>query len=216
MILPAPYGHHTDDLDAMLKRRYLRALVLINPIGFFYTSNGQPMGVNYEVLREFESYLNKKYKTGNFTVKVTFVPVRPDQVEAALTQGTGDLIAYALVVTPEREQRVAFTVPLQKDVKQIVVSGPTFGNVASVEELGGKEIYANPLSVSYQELQRLNENLQRSGKPQIVIKASDANLLDDDLVQMVNAGLLPATVTTDARASLWSQVLPKLVVIPTW
>src|SRR5271166_6365957 len=45
MVLPAPYGHHTDDLDAMLKRRYLRALVLINPIGFFYTSNGQPMGV---------------------------------------------------------------------------------------------------------------------------------------------------------------------------
>lgn len=212
MVLPAPYGHHTDDLDAMMKRRYLRALVLINPIGFFYTSKGQPMGVNYEVLREFETYLNKKYKTGKFPVKVTFVPVRPDQVEAALTQGTGDLIAYALVVTPEREQRVAFTVPLQKGVKQLVVSGPNFGNPSSVEELGGKEIYVNPLTVSYQELQRLNEKLQKSGKPQIIIKASDPNLLDDDLVQMVNAGLLPATVTSDTRANLWSQVLPKLVV----
>ena len=214
VVVPAPYGRHTDDLDAMLKRRNIRALVLINPIGFFYTSNGQPMGVNYEVLREFESYINKKYKTGTAPVKVTFVPVRPDQAEAALTQGTGDLVAYALFVTPEREQRVAFTIPLQKDVKRVVVSGPNFGNVSSVEELGGKEIYVNPLTVSYQDLQRLNENLKKSGKPPILIKTSDPNLLDDDLVQMVNAGLLPATVTSDTRANLWSQVLPKLVVHP--
>ena len=38
-------------------------------------------------------------------------------------------------------------------------------------------------------------------------KAADKNLIDDDLVQMVNAGLIPATVTTKQRAQLWSQVL---------
>jgi membrane-bound lytic murein transglycosylase MltF len=38
--------------------------------------------------------------------------------------------------------------------------------------------------------------------------------LDDDLVQMVNAGLLPATVTTEDRAKLWSQVLPHLTMHP--
>jgi hypothetical protein len=27
--------------------------------------------------------------------------MRPDQVEAALTQGVGDIVAYALVVTPD-------------------------------------------------------------------------------------------------------------------
>lgn len=195
----------------MLKRRNIRAIVLINPISFFYT-NGHPMGVTYEATRELEKYVNDKYKTGKFPVKVTFVPLRPDQVEEALNRGVGDFIAYGLVVSPEREQRVAFTIPIQKDVKQIVVSGENFGNVASVEELGGKEIFVNPLSVSYQKLQQLNEKLKQAGKPLINIKAADSNLLDDDLVQMVNAGLLPATVTTDLRAKLWSQVLPKLVI----
>jgi len=33
---------------------------------------------------------------------------------------------------------------------------------------------------------------------------------DDDLIQMVNAGLIPATVTRKQRAQLWSQVLPHL------
>lgn len=209
--LAAPYGRHSDDLDGMLKRRNIRALVLINPIGFFY-DNGQPMGVNYEALRAFEAFVNEKYKTRSLKVQVTFIPVRPDQVEAALQQGIGDVIAYALVVTPERQQRVAFTVPLQQNVKQVVVSGPKFGAVSGLDELGGKQIYVNPLSASYENLQRLNQSLQKAGKPAIVIKAANTNLLDDDLVQMVNSGMLPATVTSATRANLWSQVLPDLTV----
>ena len=211
--LPAPFGRYTDDLDGMLKRRTIRALVLINPIGFFY-SKGHPMGVNYETLREFETFVNQKMKTGALKVKVTFIPLRPDEVEAALNQGVGDVIAYALVITPERQQRVAFTVPLQTDVKQVIVSGPNFGTVSNLEDLGGKEIYVNPLSVSYQNLEQVNEKLKAAGKPLIMIKAADKNLLDDDLIQMVNAGLLPATVTSDSRAKLWSQVLPHLTVHP--
>jgi len=211
--LPEPFGRYTDDLDGMLKRRNIRALVFLNPISFFY-SKGQPMGVTYEALRELETFVNQKMKTGTLKVKVTFIPVRPDQAEAALTQGVGDMIAFGLIVTPEREQRVAFTVPLEKDVKEVVVSGPNFGNVSSVEELGGKEIYANPLSVAYQSLQQLNDRLKKEGKAQIVIKDADKYLLDDDLVQMVNGGLIPATVTRESRARLWSQVLPNLKVHP--
>ncbi len=213
MVLPSPYGIHTDDLDAMMKRRYIRAIVIINPIGFFY-SKGHPMGAMYEALRELEKYVNDKYKTGKFPVKVTFIPLRPDQVEEALHRGVGDFVAYGLIVSPQREQRVAFTVPIQKDLKQVVVSGPDFGTVTTVEDLGGKEIYVNELSVSYQRLQQLNDKLKQEGKPLIKIKIADSNLLDDDLIQMVNARLIPATVTTDARAKLWSQVLPDITVHP--
>lgn len=213
MVLPSPYGVHTDDLDAMMKRRYIRAIVIINPIGFFY-SHGHPMGVMYEALRELEKYVNDTHKTGKFPVKVTFVPLRPDQVEEALHRGVGDFIAYGLIVTPEREQRVAFTVPLQTDVKQLIVSGTAFGAVATIGDLSGKEIYANPLTVAFQQLQQVNQKLKQEGKPLINVKTADPDLIDDDLVQMVNAGLIPATVTSDLRAKLWSQVLPNLVVHP--
>ena len=203
------FARRTGDLDEMVKRRHIRAIVLINPIGFFY-SNGQPMGAIYEALRELETYVNQKLKTGTLQVKVTFIPLRPDQVESALTQGVGDVIAYNLVITPEREQQVAFTVPIQKDLKQIIVTGPNFGTVSTLDDLGGKQVYVNPLSVNYQNLQQVNARLQQAGKPLILIKAADKNLLDDDLLQMVNAGLLPATATNDQRAKLWSQILPNL------
>jgi membrane-bound lytic murein transglycosylase MltF len=207
--LPAPFGLRTGDLDEMLKGRNIRALVIVNPIEFFY-SGGHPQGITYESLRELETFVNNKYKTGTFKVKVSFIPLRPDQVEAALLKGVGDVVAYPLIITPERQQRAAFTVPLRSGVNLIVVSGPNFGTLASVDDLSGKEVFVNPLTVSYQELQRVNDKLKSSGKPPIVIKAADKYLLDDDLVQMVSAGLIPATVIRETRAELWSQVLPGL------
>ena len=193
----------------MVKRRNIRALVILNPIGFFY-EKGQPRGVMYEALREFQRFANTKLKMGTLNLQVTFVPVRIDQAEAYLTEGIGDLVAYGVVITPEREKKVAFSVPLQKDATQIIVTGAKYGSVSTFENLGGKEVYVNPLSTYFENLQKMNESLQKAGKRPIVIKTADKNLTDDDLIQMVNADLIPATVTTKLRADLWSQVFENL------
>lgn len=211
--LPAPFGRHTDDLDGMLQRHNVRALVILNPIDFFY-NNGQPMGIMYEALRDFETFVNQKQKTKALKIKVTFIPVRPDQAEPALLQGVGDFIASPVVITPEREQRAAFTVPAHTGVDQVIVTGPGFPAISSLDDLGGKEVYANPVSVNYQGLEKVNDKLKQNGKPQIVIKAADPNLTEDDLVQMVSAGLIPATVSRIARAKFWAQILPNLTVHP--
>ncbi len=211
--LPMGLGRRTGDLDEMVKHRTIRALVLLNPIGFFY-DKGLPKGVMYETLEEFQKFANQKLKTGKLGVKVTFLPVRVDQVEAALTSGLGDILAVGIVITPDREQRVAFSTPLQTDVTQIVVTGPNFGSVSALSDLGGKDVYVNPLTTYYGNLEKVNETLKSEGKTPINIKMADKNLMDDDLVQMVNAGLIPATVTTKQRAQLWSQVLDHLQVHP--
>jgi membrane-bound lytic murein transglycosylase MltF len=53
----------------------------------------------------------------------------------------------------------------------------------------------------------VNAAITKSGKAPILIRAADKNLSNDDLIQMVNAGLIPATVTGSVRALLWSRVL---------
>ena len=157
--LPTAFGRRTGDLDEMAKQRNIRAIVALNPIAFFY-DKGHPKGVMYEALEEFQKFVNQKLKTGTLDVKVTFIPLRPDQMEPGLTQGVGDLIAYGIVVTPEREQRVAFSTPIQTDVTQIIVTGPNFGTVSTLADLGGKEVYVNPLTTYYTNLQKVNETLQ--------------------------------------------------------
>src|SRR5271157_3182632 len=131
MALGPVFARRTGDLDEMAKSRNIRALVLLNPIGFFY-DKGQPRGVMYEALEEFQKFANQKLKTGKLNVKVTFLPMRPDQIEAALTEGVGDIIAYGIVVTPEREQRVAFSTPIQTGVSQIIVTGPGLIGVSAL------------------------------------------------------------------------------------
>ena len=214
--LPVTFARQTGDLDAMVKRGSVRALVLYSRSGFFYV-NGKPEGIFYEALQYFEQFLNEKLHTRQH-VQVTLIPVRPDQLQAALEEGVGDLIAYPVVVTPEREQQVAFSIPIQTDVKQIVVTRRDFGTLTSMEQLGGKKVFVNPLTTYYDNLQKVNEDLRKQGKPEILIEKADPSLIDEDLLEMVNAGILPATVTLTERADLWASVFtgilaqPKLVV----
>ena len=192
----------------MVKRGSIRALVLYNRSGFFYV-NGKPEGIYYEALQYFEKFVNQKLHTRQH-VQVTFIPVRPGQIKAALTQGVGDLIAYGLVETSERERQVAFSIPIQTGVKQIVVTQKNFGRLLSLEELGGKKIFVNPLATYYGNLEKVNDSLRKQGKSPILIEKADPNLMDEDLLEMVNAGMLPATVTTSERAALWASVLPNI------
>jgi membrane-bound lytic murein transglycosylase MltF len=60
----------------------------------------------------------------------------------------------------------------------------------------------------------VNESLRKEGKAPILIEPADKSLMDEDLMEMVNAGLIPATVTITERASLWSQVLPDITPYP--
>ena len=136
--LPLTFARETGDLNSMVKRRRIRAIVFYSRTGFFYV-NGRPQGINYEALRAFEEFVNQKLHTGRQHVQVTFIPLRPDQAEAALTQGVGDLIAYGVVVTPEREKKVAFSIPIATNIKQIVVTGKGFGPATSLADLSGKK-----------------------------------------------------------------------------
>lgn len=207
--LPLNFDRHTGDLDEMVKRRNIRVLVIPNPIGFFQ-DKGQPRGAIYEGMEEFQKFANKKLKKGTLRVKVTYLPVATAQIEAALTAGMGDLVGNAVFITPEREAKFAFSTPIQTNVTQIVVSGPDFAAFSNLEELGGKEIFVNPVTAAHQDLQKVNADLTKAGKTPIQIKPVDKNLTPDDLVQMVNAGLIPATVTTSDRAELWTKVLRNL------
>lgn len=211
--LPLNFERHTGDLNDMEKRQTIRALVLYSKTGFFY-ADGRPEGIYYEALEAFQQFINQKLRGKGNHIQVTFIPVRPDQIEAALTQGTGDLIAFGLVVTPDRAQKVAFSLPIQTNVQQVVVTGKHFGAVGSLEDLSGKKVFINPLTTYRASLEKVNQSLRQQGKAPILIEDADKSLMDEDLLEMVNAGLIPATVTTTERANLWTQVLPNITQHP--
>jgi membrane-bound lytic murein transglycosylase MltF len=211
--LPLTFERHLGDLDGMNKRHTIRVLVVPSHSGFFYDL-GQPHGIYYEAFNAFQQYVNRQIKTGPVKITVTFIPVRPEQLEQALLEGVGDIIGYGVIVTPEREREVLFTTPIESNVKEVVVTGPKAKPLANLEDLSGEPVFVNPLTDYYATLQSLNKEFQKSGKPPILVKAGDANLTDEDLLEMVRAGMIPATSTINIRAEFWSKIFPELTLHP--
>ena len=130
----------TGDWEELKKGGNLRLLVIYSKTGFFY-DKGRARGLNADAANELETYLNKKLKTGARKFKVVIVPITPAELEKDLNQGYGDIIASAIVVTPEREKRVDFSIPIASDLKFVVVTEKNTPQVSSPEDLSGKEIY---------------------------------------------------------------------------
>jgi membrane-bound lytic murein transglycosylase MltF len=195
----------TGDLSEMVKRRVIRAGVVYNRTHYFI-ERGQQRGMVYESLKSFEDELNKRLKTGLLRVHVAFVPLHRDQLFPALTEGKVDLVAAGLTVTPERENLVAFTNPTRTDVSEIVVTGPNVPPVATVDDLSGREILVRRSSSYYDSLTALNETFTKQGKPPVTITVAPEGLETEDILEMVNAGLVDATIADDFIAEFWHEV----------
>jgi membrane-bound lytic murein transglycosylase MltF len=200
------------DLDAMVTRRVVRIGVPFNRT-FYFVDKGTQYGVVYDYGLLFEERLNKHFKTrpGN-RIFVVFVPLPRDMLLPALVDGRVDLVAGGITVTPEREEYVDYTDPTRTNVSQILVTGPGAPAMTAVEDLSGKEVFVREKSSYQQSLLALNEKLEAQGKPPVVIRAAPPNLEDDDLLEMVNAGILPAIVVDDYLANFWKKIFKNLTV----
>jgi membrane-bound lytic murein transglycosylase MltF len=203
--LPVLQKRYTGDLDEMVKRRVIRVLVIPSRTMYF-VDKGTQRGTAYDALTAFERQFNQKQKTGKLKVHLTFIPTAQNEVLDALLQGRGDVIAAGIIISPERKAKVDFTVPLWKDVQEVVVTAPGTPPLTSLEDLSDRTVLVSPITAYYQHLTELNERLKASGKPPAKLLKTPPELTDEDLLEMVNAGVAEATVTRGYMADFWKQV----------
>jgi membrane-bound lytic murein transglycosylase MltF len=196
------------DLDGIVNRRILRVLVAPNKLGFYFDGS-QIHGALYELCREFERFLNRKLHTGNLAIHLAFIPVGRDRLLPKLAEGYGDLVVTMMVTSDQHQYAVDFTDPLYDDARAVIVSRPG-EQLSRLEDLSGREVYYFSNTVPYENLRRLNDDLQRDGKPPIHLTPAAPDLQMEDLLEMVNAGLVPMTVAEDKVAQYWVKVLPNL------
>ena len=122
------------------------------------------------------------------------------------------MVAAMVTVRPELEAIAAFSEPTRTNVSQVVVTGPGAPQIATVDDLAGQEVFVRKASAYYDTLTKLNEQLKKRGKPAVVIDEAPDVFEDDDVLEMVNAGLVPITVVDDYLAEFWSQVFTGITV----
>jgi len=201
------------DFGGMAKRLEIRVLVVYSKT-FYFLDQGRQRGAIYELLKQFEKFINKKLKTKTLKLRVLFIPVRRDQLIPWLVAGRGDIAAANLTITPQRQKQVDFSDPLAVGVKELLVTGPAAPEVKNLDDLAGKEIRVRRSSSYYESLTQLNQSFQRTGKPKMNLVLADEIFEDEDLLEMVNAGLIPMIVMDSHKAEFWEQIFGHIKVHP--
>ena len=203
-------GTWTGDFDALLKHRMIRMLVPYSPT-LFYHDRGQARGVIAAASVELEKFLNKKFPDKRPFTVVT-IPTTRDRLFQGLIDGEGDVAGGSVTITAARLKRFDFTTPTFSDVNQIFVTGPGAPELRSLDDLAGQTVYVRRSKSFYEHLLALNERFEHPTAPRRPLPPMTIELLPDeleseDVLDMVNVGLVRSAVCEEWLADIWARHL---------
>lgn len=201
----------TGDYGEMAERRLIRILVPYSKT-IYFIDQGEQLGTAVELGTALGKWVNKGRKKETERIHIAYVPVARSELIAALAEGRGDIVAADLTITPARQEVIDFSDPLASGVMEVIITGPAAPPLTSLDDLGGKEIFVRRTSSYHEHLVALNEERRQVGKSEILVKEIDENLEDEDVLEMVNAGLLPWAVADRFNARIWAEVFSDLTV----
>ncbi|MFO7756570.1 MAG: transporter substrate-binding domain-containing protein [Bacteroidales bacterium] len=181
------------DLEQIRERGKLVALTDYNSISYFIYK-GEPMGFQYELLREFADYLQIELEvvTEN-DLSLSF---------EMLNNGRIDLMALNLTVNNERKERVKFSSPISKTRQVLVQKRPDNWRqmtmdeiddvlVRSLLELSDKTVYVQTESSYAQRMKNLQSEIGDT------IHIVEVPMEAEELIKLVADGEINYTVSDE-------------------
>ena len=202
------------DFDAMLNRRMIRVAVPYSR-SLYYNDMGRERGLSAELVRDFERWLNKKYakRLGKRPLTIYLFPATRDKLISDVSDGLADISIGNLTMTPERLKTVDFVSPADfSKIDEVVLTGPTSPEIKTLADLSGKVVQVRKSSSYYESLEALSRDFVSQGKAPIRFEFVPDALEDEDMMEMLDTGLLSLIVVDDWKAKMWAQILPKIKV----
>lgn len=207
--IPALSTAWKGDLDGMQQRRVIRILTVYGPPRYFL-DGAREQGLTFELFKMFEDFINQRLGQKAARIHVVFIPVARDELVRGLVDGRGDIAAAGLTITPDRDEVIDFSNPVSRELSEVLVTGPSAPAIESIEDLAGQEVYVRASSSYRSSLDALNRRLGEQGMPEVVLRDVSESLEDEDLLDMVNSGLLPWAVVDDYKAESWAEVFDRI------
>jgi len=206
----------TGDLDGMIERGVIRVLTAYSKT-FYFVNKGAQHGVVYDAFRLFEDDLNKKLakakklKHKHLKLRVVFVPVgrisccrRWPPARAISLRPTSPL--------PRAPEAGGLFYPLLSQRQRTAGVRAGLARGGQRGRPGWKGDLRPQSSSFYESLTALNQRLASEKKAAVIIKEAPEALETEDLLEMVNAGLIQFTVADKHVADFWKQIFPNITV----
>jgi membrane-bound lytic murein transglycosylase MltF len=202
------------DLDAIWRRGFLRVLVVANKTHYL-VDRGRQFGISYDMVAAFEQALNAvRPKQQKRPLVAVFIPVHRDELLKRLQENRGDIAVANLTDTAERERLVDFSQPFIDNVREILVSGPASAPLSSLDDLAGKAVYVRRSSSFHSHLLALNQDFAVRILPPIRIQPAEEHLEAEDLLEMLNAGLIQYTIVDQHIGEFWAPIFEQVRLHP--
>ena len=189
----------TGDFDEMTARGFVRVLAATSRT-HYQSLNGFRNGRTHDAAEALQKVLNQR--PGVKPIGVVILETPEDRLIPDLLAGRGD-VAANVRLTFERDEQVSFAAPVRTGIRELIVTGPNEKPLVSLEDVGGRTIHVRAGSDHHASLLRLNEQLRKIDRPPATIVAASADATDEDLLEAVNAGRLPATIADDYIFDKW-------------
>ena len=201
-LLTRVYQPFFGDLEALRKRRVIRVLTTYSRTNYFITPKGF-RGIEYELLKAYEHYLNRGPRKERYQTQLIFLPTPFKDIIPKLRLGYGDIAAAGLTVTPERKALIDFTDPYITNINEILISHQGAEPIQRMEDLSGKTLVVVANSSYIIHLNQINQTLGQLGLPPMEIRQAPVLIGIEDLLEMVNDGIIDYTVADSHIAQLW-------------
>jgi len=199
------------DLEGLVDRKTLRVLVGYSHTHYFMDGL-HIRGITAEILKEFDPFLQKRIGSPRSKINILPIPVARDQMIDFLAEGLGDIAIGNITITEERALKVDFSEPIHRGVSEIIVHGRETPEISELQDLAGRAVHVRISSSFFESIKDLNQSLAASDLAPIEVVAMDESLQTEDILELVNAGVVPITVADSHIAEFWATVHENIVV----
>ena len=95
-------------------------------------------------------------------------------------------------------------------MREVLVTGPAAPEVAEAADMLASEVHVRRSSSFFEHLAALNARRQAEGEPPFPVVEADENLNSEDLLEMVEAGIIPATIADQPVVLTLQPIFPDL------
>ncbi|MDJ0665717.1 MAG: transglycosylase SLT domain-containing protein [Desulfobacterales bacterium] len=204
--------HWREDLPEMLQRRTIRVLTTYSPSTYFIFE-GRSYGFEYSLLKDFETFINRRFRRKATQTVLEFIPVPENLLIPCLQIGIGDMVAAGIRRPPQDIDGIDFTIPYLQNVSDVLITHRQAPAINLIEDLAGRRIHIQPAWQQSKTLRRIDARLLVTGRRPLNRTTTNGFLSSEDILELVNEGVIDLSIVESHIARLWSSVYPDIVIL---
>lgn len=197
----------------MIQRGEIRVAVPYDRT-IYINDKGTPRGLSVEIAKGLGKWINAKHATQlrGRAVTIKLVPTMSAELLTSLTSGHADIALGDIgLYEPIPNSQDLIINHASEGEQEVLVTGPSSPPLQKMTDLSGQTVYGSRNTNFHTTLSTLNKELRRDGKLPVNLISPLGDLDDEDLLEMLNAGLISYVIVGDWKFKLWQSIYKNIV-----